>query len=175
MIINDEDLVGDIVIRYADKIKVKNSQASAFYYRIIVNPVDLDENSNEMSYSLNDEMVIDPYHVKFKIMHYNIKDKFIYELNNKSKYIVNNLGLVLYLDYEYESEYVRSFYDFISENVVINYRYDNIVYSEKLSNLTPKNSDLNQIYLAVSENIKDASEISLVFNTRNIKYVYKIK
>ena len=68
-----------------------------------------------------------------------------------------------------------SFNDFLNKNAVIRYKYNNSVYNQKISNITPSNYNGKEAYFAVSENLKNASEISLVINVRNTEYVYKLK
>ena len=71
-----------------------------------------------------------------------------------------------------------TFSNFITKNSVIRYKYNNNTYTQKINDITPlsiKNQKNDEIYLAVSENLKDASEISIVVNVRNTEYVYKIK
>ena len=68
-----------------------------------------------------------------------------------------------------------SFPDFIKDFVTIKYKYNGNMFVQKINNITPKGYKTNEMYLAVSENLKDATEIYLVINTRNTEYIYKIK
>jgi hypothetical protein len=94
-------------------------------------------------------------------------------VNGKTKYIINNVGLVLSLNYSYASNV--SFPDFINDFVSIKYRYNGNMFVQNIKNITPKGYKSNEVYFAVSEILKDATEIYLVVNTRNTEYMYKIK
>ena len=49
------------------------------------------------------------------------------------------------------------------------------MFVQNIKNITPKGYKSNEVYFAVSEILKDATEIYLVVNTRNTEYMYKIK
>lgn len=175
--INDEDLEHEMIIRYADRLTVKNSQVDAVYYRTIIEPENIDIEKTLVNRTIGQDLIIDYNELKgtkLNISHYNLKDKFTYEVNGKTRYIINSVGLVLSLNYDFTSNGI-SFSDFLTKNVSLKYKYNNNVYSQKISNITPANYKTDEIYLAVSENLKDATEINLVINVRNTEYVYKIK
>lgn len=178
--ISDEDISNEMIIRYADKITVKNLEASAVYYRTLINPEDIDTERTLVNRTVGQDLIIDFKQfegTKFNISHYNLKNDFTYELNGKNKYIINSTGLVLLLKYSFVSENM-TFSNFITKNAIIRYKYNNNTYTQKINDITPlsiKNQKNDEIYLAVSENLKDASEISIVVNVRNTEYVYKIK
>jgi len=180
-VVNDDELKNDIVVRYADKMSVKNSEITALYYRFNIKPKKLDENIQTVTNTLNQEMLVNlekKLETKIKILHYNIKDKFTYESQNKTKYIINSTGLTLSLNYTFSSDTkdsLTSFSELLEKYGTIKYVVDDLAYSQKIVNITPKAYSSNDIFLAVSENIKDASSIELVFKVRNIEYVYKIK
>lgn len=174
--ISDEDLNHEMIVRYADKLTVKDSKVNAFYYRTIVEPENIDIDKTKVNRSVGEELVIDYKELKntkFKITHYNLKDKFTYDVSGKTKYIINNTGLVLSINYEFTSDNI-SFSEFIDNYVTIKYKYNNCNYTQKINNITPYSSK-NEIYFAVTESMKDASEINLIVNVRNTEYVYKIK
>ena len=178
--IQDEDLDNQMIIRYADKITVKDLEASAVYYRTIINPENVDTDRTLVNRTVGQDLIIDFKQfegTKFNISHYNLKNDFTYEVNGKNKYIINSTGLVLLLKYSFVSENM-TFSNFITKNAIIRYKYNNNTYTQKINDITPlsiKNQKNDEIYLAVSENLKDASEISIVVNVRNTEYVYKIK
>lgn len=178
-VIDDKELVGDVIIRYADKLTVKKSEVNATYYRFIIKPEDLDSDFRIIKNTLGDEMnlsIKEFKDIKFKIQHYNIKDKFIYEQEGKTKYIINSTGLVLSLNYDFISQSkTTSLLNIISKYGIIRYKVNNIVYYQEISNISPKNYNSNELYLAVSEEMKNATDIELAFNFRNIEYIYKIK
>lgn len=174
--IKDDDLNHEMIIRYADKITVKDSQATAIYYRTIIEPVNIDTEKTLVNRTIGQDLVIEYNELKgtkLNISHYDLENEFAYEVNGKTRYIVNNVGLVLLLNYNFSSSI--SFSDFLEKNVSIRYKYNNNVYNQKISDITPTNYKSGEIYLAVSENLKDATEINLVVNVRNTEYVYKIK
>lgn len=175
--ISDEDLEHDMIIRYADKIVVKNSKVNAIYYRTMINPINLDTKNKLVNRTIGEDLIVDYKELKdtkLNISHYNLKDKFIYEVNGKTKYIINNTGLVLSLNYSFNSANI-SFSNFIDKYMYIKYKYNSNNYIQKMTNITPSNYKTDEIYLAVSENLKDATEINLVVRVRNTEYVYKIK
>ena len=175
--IPDGDIGNEMIIRYADKITVKDLEASAVYYRTIINPENIDTERTLVNRTIGQDLIIEFKELegtKFNISHYNLKNEFTYELNGKNKYIINSTGLVLLLKYSFVSENM-TFSNFITKNAVIRYKYNNNVYTQKINDITPASIKNNEIYLAVSENLKDASEISVVVNVRNTEYVYKIK
>lgn len=175
--VKDEDLDDEMVIRYTNKLTVKNSQVNAVYYRTIIKPDNIDIDKTLVNRTINQDLIIDYKELKgtkLSIYHYNVKDKFIYELNGKTKYIVNNVGLVLSLSYKFESNNI-TFNNFVNKNAKIRYKFNNTTYEQKISNITPNNYNTDEVYFAVSEKLKDAKEISLVINVRNTEYVYKLK
>lgn len=175
--IKDEDLENEMIVRYANKLTVKNSQVNAVYYRTVIKPENIDKDKGLVNRKLNEDLIIEYKELKgtkLNIFHYNIKDKFTYEVNGKTKYIINNVGLVLSLNYTFESKNI-SFSDFISRNAIIRYKYNNTTYEQKINDITPNNYKTNEVYFAVSEKLKDAKEIALVVNVRKTEYVYKLK
>jgi len=173
-IVKDDDIKEDIIVRYADKVVVKKNEASAKYYRVVVKPTNLDDNKKTLNIDLNEEFKLNNISVKF--VYSNIKDKFTYDVNNKTKYIVNSLGLVLSLQYEYKGDdNYKTIFEFLKNYGTIRYIVDERVYTEAITNITPNDYRGDTIYLSVNERIKDASEISIVFNSRSVEYMYKIK
>lgn len=176
-IVKDSDLQVDeknnIILRYTDRISVKNNEAKANYYRIIINPKNIDNNVKTTNLEIGDELKITG--TNMKLTHFNIKDKFTYELNNKSKYIVNPVGLVLLINYEYANGNNIKIGEFLNTYSKIKYTIDDKTYTENIKDITPSNYNKNELYLAVSENIKDAESINLVIRLRTVEYVYKIK
>lgn len=175
-VISDDDINHEMIIRYADKLTVKDSKVNAVYYRTIIKPENIDRNINVVNYKLGNSLLFDynkKDNINFSVSHYNLKDKFTYDVNGKTKYIINNVGLVLSLNYSYASNV--SFSDFINDFVSIKYRYNGNMFVQNIKNITPKGYKSNEVYFAVSEILKDATEIYLVVNTRNTEYMYKIK
>lgn len=176
-IINDEDLNNELIVRYADKITVKKSQANAKYYRFIITPENLDSKKTSFNQTIRNDIIVN-YNkentAKLNISHYNVSDKFTYELNGKTKYIINNVGLVMMLNYEFTSESI-TFKDFIDKYIYISYKYKGNIYKKKINNITPSYYKDKSMFISVSENMKDVTEISLVVQTRNSEYIYKLK
>ena len=176
-VISDEDLKHEMIIRYADKLTVKDSKVNAIYYRTIIEPERLDKEINIVNNKIGDSLFFKygkTDKVNFGVNHYNLKDKFIYDTNGKSKYIINSVGLVLSINYNYESNTV-SFSKFINDFVSIKYKYNGNMFVQNIKNITPNGYNGKEVYFAVSETLKDATEIYLVINTRNTEYMYKIK
>lgn len=173
-IVDDSVLDKEMIIRYTDKLSVKNKEVSAKYYRTIIEVEKLDVDKTNVSKKLNDELVIENNftNIKLNISHFTLKDKFTYEIDNKTKYIINTTGLVLYFKYDYSGNI--TFNDFITKYAIIKYKYNNCTYTQKINNIIPENTK-NEVYLSTSESLKDASEIDLIINIRNTEYVYKLK
>lgn len=173
-VIDDSILDKEMIIRYTDKLSVKNKEVTAKYYRTIIVPENIDINRTSVNKNIGEQLSIESkfMDIKLNISHYTLKDKFTYEVDNKTKYIINNTGLVLYFKYDYSGKI--SFNDFINKYVKIKYKYNNCTYTQEINNITPVNIK-NEIYLSTTESLKDASEISLVINVRDKEYVYKLK
>lgn len=172
--ISDKDLENEMIVRYADKLTVKNGMVDADYYRTIIKPEKLDYKRGHVDISMGKEMMIDNRwtdDIKLKILEYDLQDKFEYQVNDKTKYIINNSGYVLSLDYEFINNDIE-FEDFINKYVSIQYNYNECTYTQKINILT---YNKNKIYFAVTESMKDASEINFIVNIRNTEYVYKLK
>jgi len=173
-VINDEDLNSEMIIRYADKLTVKNQMVNADYYRTIIKHENLDYQRSNVDVSLGKEIMINNRlsdNIRLKLLDYDLQDKFEYDVDGKTKYIINNSGLVLSLDYEFLNNNIK-FEDFINKYVTINYKYNNCTYTQKINIMT---YNKNKIYFAVTESMKDASEINFIVNIRNTEYVYKLK
>lgn len=180
-VVNDEDLINEITLRYTDKLKVKDKEANAIYHRIVLNPNRIDKDFKILNSQIGEELIINVdelKNAKLNITHFNVRDKFTYEYNKKTKYIINNTGLLLSLKYDFASEIKNSatlFSEFLEKYGVLRYVINDLEYNYKIVDITPKTYFSNDIFLAVNENIKDATSIDLVFNIRNVQYVYKIK
>lgn len=173
-VIDDSILDKEMIIRYADKLTIKNKEATAKYYRTIIEPENIDINRNNVNKSIGEELSIESIfmNINLNVSHYALKDKFTYEVDDKTKYIINSTGLVLYFKYDYSGNI--SFSDFMNKYVTIRYKYNNCTYTQEINNITPTNTK-NEVYLSTTESLKDASQIDLVINVRNTEYVYKLK
>lgn len=174
-VVKDEDTTKEVVLRYADKISVKNNETKALYHRIILEPKNLDDNFKTITVEKDGMLIMDG--LKFKVNNSSVKDKFTYEVNEKTKYIVNTTGLVMLLDYEFTgNKTIPTIANFLNEYTTIRYVVNEKTYTEKLNNMTPSNyNEKNKLYLAVKENMKDADSIELVTKLRSVEYVYKLK
>lgn len=173
--ISDEDLEHEMIVRYADKLTVKNQKVNALYYRTIIEPKEIDSDRKTINKTVNEDLIIDYGELKdtkFNVSNYKISDIFSYDVNKKVKYIINNYGLVMSLNYTYSSNNI-SFNDFIENYVFITYKYNGLVYNRKIELIDSSNTGV--VYFNVNEDMKDATEISLVIDSRNTKYVYKLK
>lgn len=171
-VIKDEDLnYNPIIVRYNDELYVKNNQAVAKYYRIIINPKTIDKADNKANLKLGEEIMIDD--LKFAINKYNIKDYYTYDIDNKTKYIVNPIGLILSLNFTYSNNKIN-INEFLKNYAAIRYTLNSKTYNLKIDNLTPSNIS-DKLYLAVNEDIKDADEIYLIVKLRNTECLYKLK
>lgn len=174
-VVKDEDLTDEVVLRYADKISVKNNETKANYHRIILELKNLDDNVKTVNIEKDGMLIMNG--LKFKVNNSSIKDKFTYEVNEKTKYIVNTTGLVMLFDYEFTgNKTIPTLADFLNEYTTIRYTLNEKTYTEKLTNMTPKDyNEKNKLYIAVKENIKDADSIELVVKLRSVNYIYKLK
>ena len=172
-VIKDEDLSKQILLRYADRVTVKNNEATAKYYRTILNPKQIDKDTVTTNTKIGEELLFDD--AKFTINKYEIKEYYTYKVNNRTKYLVNNTGLIMRLDYTYTSNNrLETFKDFLNAYVNVKYVIKGRAYKKSIDNITISNDD-NKVYLWVNEDIKNAEEIYLVINLRNAECNYKLK
>ena len=111
-----------------------------------------------------------------KIKTYEINNKFSYVYNNLNKYITNDNGYVMKLNYDFNMDesniVISNIYDFMEKYVSIVYVYQNKEYSSYIKNITPSSYIGNDVYFAIDEKIKDSKSIKLIINVRNIIYTY---
>ena len=170
--IKDEDLTDYVIVRYAEELYVKNNEATGKYYRILLNPKNIDKVDNVANLKIGEQLLITD--LKLSIDKYNIKDYYTYEINNKTKYIVNKNGLVLSLNYTFTSNAYNNLSEYLKKYGSIRYTINSKTYNLNIENLTPS-SIKDILYLAVDEDIKDADDIYLVIKLRNTECKYKLK
>ena len=113
--------------------------------------------------------------VKLNIKQYEIKEYYTYKVGDRTKYLVNNTGLIMSLTYEYKgSTKLPTFKDFLNTYIDIKYVINNRTYKQTINNITPSSDD-TKIYISVNEDIKKADEIYLVINLRNTECNYRLK
>jgi hypothetical protein len=152
-------------------LKVKNNEATALYYRIIIKPNNIDESIRKVNYKLGDELSIKNSNIKFKIDNSRIKEEFTYEENYKTKYIVYVTGIVLSLECDSKVNLMNALTKYGS----IQYKIGDSTYTESINNVTPNNYKESILYLGVNEDMKNADSIDLVLKSRDIEYIYKVK
>ena len=181
-IVSDEDISSSMIVRYTDKITYKDSEVNINYKRIVISPKLLDKMIDADSVSLNEKLdfsdsLLDK--TTLILTTCGIKEKYTYTYNNVDKYIINENGLVLKLSYAFDIapsiSYITDFNNFINKYATIVYTYNNKEYTLSISNITPTTYKENDVFISVDETIKNATNIKLVFNIRNIEYVYIIK
>ncbi|MBQ6282854.1 MAG: hypothetical protein IJK66_04930 [Bacilli bacterium] len=170
-VLPDSELSNNIILRYTDSLKVKNNEATALYYRIIIKPNNIDESIRKVNYKLGDELSIKNSNIKFKIDNSKIKEEFTYEENYKTKYIVYVTGIVLSLECDSKVNLMNALTKYGS----IQYKIGDSTYTESINNVTPNNYKESILYLGVNEDMKNADSIDLVLKSRDIEYIYKVK
>lgn len=170
-VLSDDKLDEPIIVRYTDSIVVKDNEASALYYRINVSPEKVDKDSREVSYNLGQELIIKDSDIKFKINSAEVKDDYTYIYNDKTKYIVYTYGSVLSINTDSTTSLINA----LKNEGTIKYKIGNSTFTQDINVITPATYKGNNLYLGVSEDMKDAESIELVFKTRTIEYIYKIK
>ena len=176
-VINEGDLKSEKILRIAKKINLSDNSIDIKYNRISLNPVNIDENVNKKTIEFNTKYKFEDYFLNNSsliLSHYNVKDKFIYNVNNKDKYIVNTYGLVLSITYEFDNNNIDLSY-LLQNYGIIRYKINNLFYTEKINNITPKDYDGNNLFFSVKEDIKLSDSIELVIKLRNNEYVFIIK
>ena len=176
-VINEGDLKSEKILRIAKKINLSDNSIDIKYNRISLNPVNIDENVNKKTIEFNTKYKFEDYFLNNSsliLSHYNVKDKFIYNVNNKDKYIVNTYGLVLSITYEFENNNIDLSY-LLQNYGIIRYKINNLFYTEKINNITPKDYDGNNLFFSVKEDIKLSDSIELVIKLRNNEYVFIVK
>ena len=178
-IVSDDDISKNMIVRYTDKLIYKNSMISANYKRVNIKPTSLDTKISGENQSINNLATFSKTILKsteFNISEYGVKDNYIYQYNNITKYIVNKTGQVLRLKYDFNVDsnvnFLESFSDFLNKYATIVYSYNNKEYTNKIVNITPSDYKDGDLFLAVDENVKDAESIKLVFDVRMAKYEY---
>lgn len=181
-IINDSEVINKLIVRYASNITYTNKQVNATYKRIIITPIQLNKLSDGIKVSLNENMNFNNSMLKdtnFTISAYGIKDKYTYKYNNIEKYIINDNGLVLKIDYKLELDdeinYIQDVSELISKYATLIYTYNNKEYKIDIVDITPSGNSEKSIFLSVDENMKEATNIKFIFNVRNMEYTYIIK
>ena len=110
---------------------------------------------------------------------YSIGEFYSYASGGKTLSIVNSLGLVVKMKYEFKKDsnviHISDFNDFLKTYGIIKYTYNDKVYSNEISIITPTNYPTNNVFIAVDERVKDATKCSIVFNIRNKIYEIVIK
>lgn len=170
-ILSDEELKKPITLRYTDSLKVKNNEASALYYRINIEPKNIDQDIRNVSYNLGQELIIKDSNIKFKINNVDIEEEFTYQVGNKLKYIVYTYGIVLSINSDSNSNLIK----ILKESGNIKYKIGNSIFNENINVITPNGYNGDNIYLGVNEDMKKADSIELTIKTRDIEYIYKIK
>ena len=165
-------------IRYTDDptSKILN------YKRIDIMPMNLDNDIKKENIKIGEIINLNKtllLNTTLEIKEYDIKDYYTCTIDEKEKTIVNTNGLVLKLTYEFIKDknisFITDFNEFLNKYATISYVYKEITHNEKIENITPTNYNLNDVYLAVNEEIKDATNIYIEFSIRNISYKIILK
>ena len=170
-VLDDEKLKKPIVLRYTDSIKVKNNEANALYYRINIEPKNIDDDVRKVTYNLGQELIVKDNNIKFKIDNSELKEEYTYTLNNKTKYIVYTYGIVLSIN----TDNAIGLSTILKESGTIKYKIGDKTYNQEVNVIIPNGYKGNNLYLGVTEDMKDAESIELSIKSRTIDYIYKIK
>ena len=169
-VIKDSDINNKMMVRYADRLTVKDNEVNALYYRVIIDPENLDSTYKTVNIDMNQSLQMNKENLK--ITRLSIKDKFTYEVGDKTKYIINSLGLVMAMDYEFSGD--MNVVEFLKNYGSLRYTANGKKYTEDINIITPSGYNTDTLYLAINENIKDAESINLVLKLRNIEYIYNL-
>lgn len=181
-IISDDDIKEEIKLRYTEDLSYSNREALATYKRIKLEPNYLDEMVYKDSVKLNEELDLTGSLLKnsnILFSNYSIKEKFSYESEDLTKYVTNNNGYVMKLSYVFNLDddinFITDLTDFATKYFLLVYTYNDVEYKTYITNITPLTYESKDLYLAVSENVKNSTGIKIVINIRNINYTYIIK
>lgn len=177
-LVDDNDLKEQMNVRYS----INPTSLSKIYKRIDIQPIDLDTKfKNEKvnlgeSINFNDSKMLK---TSLTLSEYSIGEFYSYASGGKTLSIVNSLGLVVKMKYEFKKDsnviHISDFNDFLKTYGIIKYIYNDKVYSNEISIITPTNYPTNNVFIAVDERVKDATKCSIVFNIRNKIYEIVIK
>ena len=182
--------IKDTYLRYLYNTEYKDGISTNQHKKIKLNISS--DNSKKVENKLNEEMQIG--NNKLSISSYEFNNqytytyKFCYEDNNctDSKGLVNtSFGAnktIMKINLKYETDEndttlsYENMGDFFEEVSTIKYEKNGKYYIQKnIENLTPDEVNENEIYLEVSNNIKDSDYISLEFKNKGISYSYVLK
>ena len=175
-----------IIFTYNDGEKTK---------QIRINPAAIEHKNNEIVKNISEELSFNDRlsGIKFKINSYEIQDRFTLNYRycisendciNSIEYIKGSIDenfdkAVIKLNVEYENNSdmkMPSFYNLLTTYGYIEYRINDMIKTQNKIELinSTKLNEKNVMYLGVNNEIKSASEVSLVFNIRGVKYIYKV-
>ena len=166
-------------------------------HKVNLNPISLDDDSKAFDYNYQEKLEFNNDFIKgnLVVMNYEIKDLFVTKYNTCIKkdecYDLNEylqpsfsgyedktiLKLNATLNYDDSSIVKENLFDLISKYGEIRYIVDNKEYTTKDIKSTnfSISKDNNNYYAEVPKSLEKATNIDLVFNIRNYKYVYTIK
>lgn len=180
-IVTDDILENQMIFRYSNSLGIKNGEIVGNYYRIILNPKKIDNSKLQHNVELGNSMNFSDSYLKntsLNILKYDIKEDVTYQYNNSTKCVVNSQGLILELDYNLtldSSLTINNILELLSKYGKLKYVYNNRTYTTNIEELSAPSYGENKFLIPVSENVKDASSIELLFELRNNTYTYKIK
>lgn len=194
--VDDGINLDNLVFRYRESLKISSTRLDAKYKMIKLNCARRDEIRKVKELKMGDELTFTTSPLedtKLKINDYKIEPSFVYEAIhciNKQCYTHNNTLTLQYTSVN--KSLMKLSFDYVKdpnikiinvnhlENLIQSYgflRYENggKTYSATLIDKTPVNYRGPDLYYQVSDNVKNAGKIEIVFRIRDKEYVYRLK
>ena len=172
--VDNNDLGNKMMLDYANSKKVQ------------LNPISLDEIVDDITYHVGDsiDLASSPFGLgQFYIKSYELGKQFAYNYQyeimgkeNTARYTIssdNNIVMHLVLDSSLPANMTS--YSFLSDLGKLKYKVGDDEYVSTTFNDKTPNSYKDGLYLAVDQNIENASNIWFEISVRNQKYIYILK
>lgn len=190
-----------MIFQYIDSVSGIKNKLAMTYQKVKLSPIDLRKKTKAQEYKIGEEMKITNSifnGLSLKINSAILQDEFKLSYNfcavagecyQSYEYIKPDILtnydktlLKLNLNYKLDNHYINSHYkdpyNFISKFATVEYVINNKkkTHPIALKKVTPKVAKTgNDLYIEVLKEVKNASNIDLVFKIRNQEYRYKIK
>ena len=163
-VIDNKNLGNELILYYETKGNLITRN-----YRIIIKPVDLNQELDAITLHINDEM--NAGSIQTRIVNYSIADKYVISYKDKNK-IINKIihdqnRDILKLEFDHNDNIEK-----IADYAKIKYVINNQLYEDYIDIV---DKDNNVLYLSINNNIKTASDIYLEFVSRNKTINYYLK
>ncbi|MBQ3021557.1 MAG: hypothetical protein IJD92_04985 [Bacilli bacterium] len=172
-------------LKFYDRVINNENELVGSYKEISVKAERLNNNSDRKELKLNENTVFDKKSYgssNLTILNYSIENSYIYKNDNKNIVVkdkdINKVLLLLDYKLELDEDYIINNYfsndkEFFNKFTSIEYTYnsrDKVYYNVSALSIVG-----NKVIISIPYEVKNASNINLVFNFRTKKIVYKLK